>query len=236
MILSYIKRKILTNNRKSIASPSDFHFFITHLESDVKCKVIFDIGAHVGKVATQLLQVFPYAELYAFEPSSKAYYELANQFRNDNRIFCYNMAMGNRCGSAMLNLNIFDETNSVLPSNGHDTEISHLLKTVERAEVQLITLDEFCVQHNIDKIDLLKIDAQGFTYEILEGAHFLLKENRIKHIYAEVEYQQLYKNEKLFTEIEELLNGFDYRLEGTYNLNLLKNRPAWADAHFVRND
>src|SRR5205085_11763068 len=47
------------------------------------------------------------------------------------------------------------------------------------------TLDEFCGQENIDKIDLLKIDAEGHELEVLKGARRMIEQKKVNWIHFE---------------------------------------------------
>ena len=49
----------------------------------------------------------------------------------------------------------------------------------------MTTLDFFINQIGVDRIDVLKIDVEGFDFEVLKGASQLLKEKQIKVIVVE---------------------------------------------------
>ena len=52
-------------------------------------------------------------------------------------------------------------------------------------EVRLATLDEFVAEHAIRKIDLLKIDTEGYEYPVLCGAARCLERGMIEWIQLE---------------------------------------------------
>lgn len=52
--------------------------------------------------------------------------------------------------------------------------------------VQTVCLDQFCQEHSIDKVDLLKIDIQGQEYAALKGAGQLIRAGRITTIFMEL--------------------------------------------------
>jgi hypothetical protein len=54
---------------------------------------------------------------------------------------------------------------------------------VER--IALTTLDSYCAFEGIQKIDFLKIDAEGHDLEVLKGASTMLAEGRITYVQFE---------------------------------------------------
>lgn len=51
--------------------------------------------------------------------------------------------------------------------------------------VSALTLDSFCVSAGVNRVDVLKIDTEGHDLEVLQGAHRLLCERRIRFVYFE---------------------------------------------------
>jgi FkbM family methyltransferase len=66
---------------------------------------------------------------------------------------------------------------------GLEISASNVLTGVYK--VPVTTLDLFTNQIGVDKIDVLKIDVEGFDFEVLKGAKQLLEEKRIKVIVVE---------------------------------------------------
>jgi hypothetical protein len=54
-----------------------------------------------------------------------------------------------------------------------------------REAVTVNTLDEFCRQRSIERIDFLKLDVEGSEYRVLMGARRLLESRAIKFIQFE---------------------------------------------------
>ena len=79
--------------------------------------VIFDIGAHIGDVARLYGNIFPHARIYCFEPSTRAFDQLCRATSGDSRILCYQQAICETTGKVVLNENVSDATNSLLPTD-----------------------------------------------------------------------------------------------------------------------
>jgi len=66
-----------------------------------------------------------------------------------------------------------------------DPDISNK-KLVNTGEVIVDTIDDIISSRNINKVEILKIDVEGFEYEVLCGCKNSFKENKIKKIICEI--------------------------------------------------
>jgi FkbM family methyltransferase len=152
-------------------------YIIKKLKKDTELNIIFDIGANVGDwsafVVNEYIDV-RYA-LYMFEPSYTAFNHLQkNITKCENHLF-YNMGFGDKKEK----LKIFYD---------YETQGSASLLMTDASqseEVNIDTLDNFCLEHEIEEIDFLKMDVQGYEYNILLGAARLLQKGMIKNIQFE---------------------------------------------------
>jgi len=133
--------------------------------------IAIDIGANIGYYTTIFSRlVGPSGHVFAFEPSSNFYSQLQQNIalNNDNNISTYKLVVGN------------DNTPQTLMSGSQsasivlgDPESEQIVKEV----VDTITLDQFIEQHDCP-VNLLKIDVNGWDYNVLLGATNLLKVKR----------------------------------------------------------
>lgn len=77
--------------------------------------------------------------------------------------------------------------------------------------VPVDTLDNLSKNESIENIDFIKIDTQGSELEILKGAQRVLS-NEVLGIEVEVEFQPLYENQPLFSEIDSYLRSLGFIL------------------------
>jgi len=196
-------------------------------------KTVFDIGAHHGKVSKKLKQLSPSAVVHAFEPFGKSYEVLKSRFSNDNRVVLNNLAVSSVVGEAPFYSNVGDETNSLLESVPTNDPIDAWTQNICAIKVKTITLDTYAINSEISQIDFIKIDTQGNTFDVLEGAGELLRRQAISWIYAEAEFIEIYKREKRFSEIEIYMRRYGYQLVNIYNMNFTQSGClAWADVLF----
>jgi len=59
-------------------------------------------------------------------------------------------------------------------------------KLKKHSEIEVTTIDEIVLSKNLDLVNLLKIDVEGFEYEVLLGCKDALKKDKIKKIIIEL--------------------------------------------------
>jgi FkbM family methyltransferase len=69
--------------------------------------------------------------------------------------------------------------------------------------VQAVRLDEWMIEHNIEQVDLLCMDTQGTTLQVLQGMGKFLE--KVKYIITEVYLSPSFEGEALYPEISKFL-------------------------------
>ena len=88
----------------------------------------------------------------------------------------------------------------------------YLNKKVEKKRVYQATLDKLFKRKD-EKFDILKIDCQSRSHEILKGTKASLKKKRFKLIVVAINISEFYKNKSdNFIKITDFLNKFNYNL------------------------
>jgi FkbM family methyltransferase len=197
-----------------------------------QAEVAFDVGAHHGRYAAELAKRIAVKKIFCFEPFPQSFNELKKNLK-DSIYHHQQLAVSNYSGVATFYVNYFDETNSLLPSAATGSGIDRLTEQQGLIEVTVETLENFCEKNSIRKIDLLKIDAQGNSYNVLKGAVELLRNKAFKLIQCEAEFLEIYKGEHLYHKIAILLEEYGYSLYSLYNIHYdVNGRISWADALF----
>ncbi len=189
----------------------------TILGDRVAC--VFDVGAHVGQTATRFAAAFPKATIFSFEPDPNSFGALRAVARTTRRIEAINAAVGESDGHAVFFVNQFDQTSSLLRTapgaSGYLLNRTGLMPRSE-IDVPVLCLDRFCAERGIARIDLLKLDAQGYELRILDGSRSLLDRLAIPLIYTEVGFVRIYEGQPLFPEVYQYLYARGYRLVWLY--------------------
>jgi len=144
---------------------------------------------------------------------------LSVSFSKDNNIIPFELALSNYSGSAILHSNHARGTNSLLETaDSAELYWGDMVKTIDSISVQVETLTNFCDNHSIDRIDILKIDAQGNELNILRGALDMLRRKAIDLIYFEIIVAPTYVNQPQIDEYFSFLYGLGYRVFDLYEL------------------
>ena len=222
--------------QRTLGSPDVFDNWVRNIERTKSIKRIFDVGANVGQTVQKMRIRFPRAEILAFEPNAESFHELQKNFRADSDVKCFNLALGARDGTAMLNQNEANVTNSLLENSNKIGQYASaaLCRKKGVAEVAMARLDSFCAAQGIDSIDVLKIDAQGYEKMVLKGAGDLLDPSIIRNLFVEVLFVELYEGQTGAEEVMVTLKSCGYRLFGFVDVVTDSNAGwKWADALFV---
>jgi len=180
-------------------------------------RVVLDVGANVGQTTSVYRREFPYADIYSFEPVSTTFHELTANSITLSGVHLFQMGFGSQASSATISLGEDSRMNSIVYRVGEDSEI-----------VEIQTLDEFVTQHNIDLIDFLKIDTEGYELEVLKGGRDLLRNQRIGMIYIEAELMQTTRHFVPVEEINGALREYGYEIFGVY-----EQQPHWTGEHSI---
>jgi len=99
--------------------------------------------------------------------------------------------------------------------------------------VNVRTIDDFCKDEKIEKIDILKSDTQGFDLEVFKGAEKTIRANKIGLIYFEIIFSDMYKKLPSFAQLYDFLTSRDFLLVSFYEFHYQRQLASWTDALFV---
>lgn len=188
---------------------------------------IFDVGANAGQSIEWFKRVWPTGILHSFEPSPKTFESLKANASSYEDVHFNNAALGNRCAKMELLENTDSSMSSLLePGKYAWGELKG------KTEIDVITLDDYCATHNIAHIDILKIDTQGYEYEVLQGATRMLSKKSIALAYLELIFSEQYKNIVPADKTIGLLREAGFQLITFYDQFYQDNVLSWTDALF----
>lgn len=167
--------------------------------------VVLDVGAHYGEWSASLLsQRGNLPILHLFEPSahSAARAKAAIGIRGS----VHQTALSDRTGEGhLLIVHEGAGSNSVVPFTDNQRASG------ETEPISLSTVDEFCAGHDIDRIRLLKVDAEGHDLAVMRGAERMLGRQAVDLV--QFEYNLRWIDARVFlVDAFQLLQGHGYRI------------------------
>ena len=115
--------------------------------------------------------------------------------------------------------------------------ISYDKYTISKELKQIISLDDYALQNEINLIDILKIDTQGYEDKVIAGAKNLIKDNKIKIIQIEIIFSEIYENPLNIYDIEKFLVPNGYKLFGFSSAgSLVSNHIFQSDFIYISKD
>ena len=185
--------------------------------------VLIDVGAHHGDTINEFLKIFSIKKIYAFEPSKRNFDKLREKTKKIKKIFLLEIdinqvGLGQKNDVLILN-EITDGVSNTFNSLNLNSKNFKKKKTIttlfgikkfidNKVSTKIIPLKDFMVQKKINNVDLIKIDTEGFEYNILLGLEDYIK--KIKFILFEHHYDNMLIKNYKFRDIHKLLkdNGF----------------------------
>jgi FkbM family methyltransferase len=167
--------------------------------------ICFDVGASFGFYTC--LFALRGAQVYAFEPlpPSFALHEDSVQLNGCAKsIKAYNAGLGERPGS--IRIYTFKHL-----SLGHASSADLGRPDAVPHECRIMTIDEVCARESVDHISFIKIDVEGYEYEVLKGGQTALSKADAPIVHFETNRECLRHRGLDPNQIVSLLRSYGYR-------------------------
>lgn len=216
-------------------SPHDwFDGIARHIEDPGAPLLYIDGGAHDGQVARRFARRFPNLHIHAFEPNVDLLPRLRDNLADiPGSIHAH--ALGDKPGTAEMFINQSPMTSSLLPSSELSLRyFGRHAQLRETRSIEVITLDHWAEEANIDRIDILKLDLQGYEKQALVGARKLLRRSEAV-VVLEVNFAPFYEGCSLFSDVDLVLRDCGYSLYNLYHIctHLPAGHIGSCDAVFI---
>jgi FkbM family methyltransferase len=139
---------------------------------------VLDIGANVGFYALQLARlVGPAGKVFCFEPYAPVAEYLEHNITANGLTNVTVVRKAVSDTTRPVNFNVFSDGHDVFNSLGV-TEPPATSAMVERTiRVETTTIDRFCADHDLDRVNIMKIDVEGAEEKVIAGAADTLDRN-----------------------------------------------------------
>ena len=217
---------------RSSVTGVDFWHDVRVLLRDPAGAQFIDVGANVGQSIEAIRIEFTEPRIISFEPGPETFRRLKTLHGQTAGVQLEQAALGDRDGTIPFHL--------TARTDSHDTSVSDsILASTEYAtgeviDVPIWTLDDYCARRAITKIDMLKIDAEGYDLHVLRGAGRMLREQRVTCFSVEVLGSSLYEGQPEFLDFLAFAKSVGYRLNGIYDASYSDDRLHHFNALFIK--
>lgn len=168
--------------------------------------IFVDIGANIGAIALPVCKQRSDIQALAIEASSNVFNYLKFNFENNkvNNCRLLNNAVSEKAGELV---NFFS------PDEKYGKGSMAAVFTDKSEPVETVTLESLLNKFEFDKIDLIKIDVEGFEYLVFKGGESILNSDNAPDILFEfVDWAEKLANGRKPGDAQELLIQFGYLL------------------------
>lgn len=207
--------------------------FLKEFEVDL----VLDIGANKGQFAQGLFNYGYKNQIISFEPIKVLNDTLKRKSLNISQWHIYEpCCLGELESQTVIKISNLMGNSSVLPikSSKYNVENSHYVKEESVPQINLGSLNSNSIVKNSQRV-FIKMDIQGYEYEVLKGLKDKIDYNIIGFI-LELSLIELYENQKNYLLVCQLLKDFGYDLVYVVPESIRKNRMIQCNGLFLRND
>jgi len=209
-----------------------FGGFQRHIISDKyfslpKAAIIFDIGANIGTMAMNFARLIPKSYVYAFEPTHYAFEKLNRNLSLNpelaERIQTVQLFVSDRTGPSR-DIRAYSSWKIDGSARRHHPLHGGMIQDTDG--VSAVSLDDFCIENRISRVDMIKIDTDGYELRVLHGARRTLG-NYSPYLIFEIGLYTLNEHDVGFDQYYNYLKTFDYRLINSKNGHVVTLDNYW---------
>jgi FkbM family methyltransferase len=188
--------------------------------------LVLDVGANRGQFGTQIRRAGYKGKIVSFEPLSQAAIRLERASRRDtNWVRHPRCALGDRDGQIDINIAGNSESSSILQMLPAHRDAAPQSAYCGQESVPIARLDTVVAEYLVGaQAPFLKIDAQGYEWQILDGAIQTMP--KLRGMLLELSLVPLYEGQHLWLETITRLEQLGFQLWALH--------PAFTDPRDYR--
>ena len=183
--------------------------------------IIIDVGSHYGETIKLFCKNFKIKKIHCFEASPNNFKILLKKIKKAGLSdFCtLNMlALGSLSKESFIKQTKESSSSTINDFNSDSKYFKRKLKILniinsnkyyEKIPIKIIVLDDYIAEKKIQFIDLLKIDTEGFEFNVIKGLE--KNYNIVKFIYFEHHYDDMIKKNYKFKDINQILTKYGFK-------------------------
>ena len=193
-------------------------------------KIIFDVGSHNGESILLFNKNFNFFKVYTFEPLKNNFLKLKiNTKKIAEKIVYLNCALGNKKENRIIKemmetssstLNDINEKSIYYKKKKFFLGVRDNRKMFVEKKVSIDRAINIIRKFKIDKIDLLKIDTEGYELNVIKG--FGIDINIVKVIIFEHHYDLMIRKNYTYSDINNYLVHKGFHLKYKFKMPFRK--------------
>jgi len=191
---------------------SKFHYnSIYNYSKKLNFEIMIDVGSHQGEFISRFLQYKKIKKFFSFEPNKILFKKLHDKYKLNKRIHLFDYALGENNSNKKFFLSNLSY-NSTMSSFNKDSNYlkfkNLIIKDQKNQKFTIIKQKKFDQVFKIQNIknSFLKIDVEGYEYNVLKGASKKIKDT--KYILIEHQFSNQYQNN--FEKVKKLLIKYNF--------------------------
>ena len=186
-------------HRLDVSSSSEYQLYksLKNFEIDL----VLDIGANKGQFASEIRSVGYKGQIVSFEPLSDAHHKITQAAKRDEHWIVHQRgAIGDFNGEIEINISGNSVSSSVLPMTNAHSSAAQNSAYIGSEKVPIARLDSVAPKYisSTNRI-FIKIDTQGFEWQVLDGASETLK--NAQGVLCEISLVPLYDGQRLWMDM-----------------------------------
>jgi len=190
------------------------HHKISLYAKNLSCDILVDVGCHKGDLLNSFLKTKKFTKFYCFEPQKRIFKYLKKKFKNNKKIKIHNYSLGDSHTKKRIYLSNLTSLSTMSKIN--HKSVWFKIKKFIVGDKNGTNLYQLVNQKKIDTVfknislrnSFLKIDVEGYEFNVLLGA-----KNKIKEIpYVLIEKHTFSQYHNNFSLVENFLKKNDFEV------------------------
>jgi len=202
--------------------PGNYKFYsnifpklLNKIGDDASNIIILDVGANDGWFAKIVYRFLgENVKVISFEPLRSMIPNLKELRKTYSNYSFENIAIGENIDRIEITEYVTSGLSSLkeISPNYKYSDENYNTKTANKYPVDVISIDIYLTDKNIMDSIILKVDTQGFEYEVLNGARVAFANGQIRAVIIEVMTLAKYVNSTQYIKIFDLLHSYGFKL------------------------